>query len=174
MQISNIQMDPWVLRQLRGRVLEDLLDHIPKNYFESEKDKFQYDSTFIGSKSLSYEMRWGYLAGELGRQLYFHSDSVLSARQISASEVLMHLGILAAVEASRNACEQLSKKANDLNVADGNSTVVAAQMRTEHIPTLQLNLLGGVRQYLLHLTSEEAKPFTSIIQNTPLAPIHLF
>ena len=174
MKIPNQKMDHWVLRQLRGRVLSDLSEFVPDGYFDTEKEKFPVHADIEGARMLSNEMRWGYLAGKLGQKLQFHTTMLMTARQVSASEVLMHLGALAAVEAQQKVTEKLSKKAQMLNVPDGNSTAVAEQMKKEHIPQFQLNLLAGLQQYLLYLSPEEAKPFMSIVQNTPLAPIHLF
>jgi hypothetical protein len=168
------KLDKWILKQLRGLVLTDVRDFIPEGYFDGARDLFPINEGIEGGAQSSFEMRWGYLAGTLGRKMYFHSSEIMSARQISAFEVLMHLGILASLEASRQMCDRISRTASSLNAPDGNSGSVAKQMEQEHLPTLRQNLLDGLKQYMLHLSDNEAKPFLSLIQNAPLAPIHLF
>jgi len=168
------QLDQWILKQLRGLVLTDIREFIPEGYFHGAQDLFPVNESIEGAAQLSFEMRWGYLAGTLGRKMHFDSSEIMSARQVAAFEVLMHLGFLASVEASKKMCDSISRKAASLNVLDGNSGAVATQMAQEHLPTARLNLLEGLKQYILHLSDNEAKPFLSLIQNPPLAPIHLF
>ena len=169
---SYVKPDWWILKQLRGQVISDLKDIIPSDYFDNAEVTLALDSRIKDSKHLSFELGWGSLAATIGRKLLFHSTTPMSARQISASEVLMHLGLLAASEAQRNTCERLSQAAIENNIADGNSTSVERQLREEIVPAFEINLTDGLKQYLLHLTEEEAKPFSSLIQNRPTAPIH--
>jgi hypothetical protein len=168
-------LDAWILRQLRGQVLSDLRQYIPEGYFNSAPDRLKIeDIEGSSSNHLSFELGWGYLAGTLGRQLYFESTIIMSAREVAASEMLMHLAALAASEAQRQSCDRLGKAANKRNVSDGNASVVSKQIKDEIIPQLELNLIHGLKQYLLHLTLDEGRPFKSLIQNSPVAPIHIF
>lgn len=168
------RLDEWILKQLRGLVLADVRDFIPEGYFDSGQELFPVNEKIEGAAQLSFEMRWGYLAGTLAKRMYFHSSEMMSARQVAAFEVLMHLGLLASTEAAKQICDRISQAATSNNVPDGNSGSVAEQMEQEHLPTLRLNLLEGLKQYMLHLSDSESKPFLSLIQSTPLAPIHLF
>ncbi len=38
-------MDWWIVKQLRAKVLEDLHEFIPENYFETEAEKFKLDKS---------------------------------------------------------------------------------------------------------------------------------
>jgi hypothetical protein len=91
----------------------------------------------------------------------------MSARQVSASEVLMMLGILAASEASQGASMQLSIDAKAAGVSDGNAGVVAAQLRDQHIPTSTNNVRGALKQYLRYLTPLEKEPFLPLLDTVP-------
>lgn len=161
-------MDPWILKQLRGRVISDLGNLIPQGHFNTEVPWAVLNKGFENSKYLSYELKWGYLAGTLGQELYFRPTELMSARQVSAAEMLMHLGLLAAMEASHASCSKLAEMANALGVPDGNSKVVSKQMHSEGLPLLRKNVLGGLQQYLKHLSKDEAAPFSSLLQTTEI------
>ena len=92
-------MDWWIVKQLRATILTDLHDFIPKNYFEREADRFKLHNGLKNSAHYSREFRWGYLASKLGKRLFFESTIIMSAKQVSASELLMNLGLLAIAEA---------------------------------------------------------------------------
>ena len=156
-------MDWWIVKQLRARVLEDLHDFIPQNYFETEVEKFKIDNSIKNSTHYSSEMRWGYLAGKLGQKLFFNSNVIMSARQTSASEVLMNLGMLAAAEAAKGSAKQLSKYAEEVGVPDGNAGNVSEQIEEQQIPTLSNNVIGALEQYLRYFTPLEAEPFTPLL-----------
>ena len=156
-------MDWWILKQLRAMILTDLRDFVPQGYFESEVEKFKLDDSITGADHFSHELRWGYLAGDLGRKLFFKSTAIMSARQVSASEMLMNLGMLAGAEAAQGSATQLSKDAEEKGVSDGNAGVVAVQLRDEHIPTLSNNIRGALKQYLRYLTPFEAEPFLPLL-----------
>lgn len=94
-------MDWWIVRQLRAMILTDLRDFVPQDYFEGEVDKLKFDSRITGADHFSHEIKWGYLAGNLGRKLFFKSTANMSARQVSESEVQMNLGLLVSAEAAR-------------------------------------------------------------------------
>jgi hypothetical protein len=118
-------MDRWIFKQLRAQVLGDLQGYIEVGYFDENLEQFKLLDTIKSHKYLSSELHWGYQAGKLVNKLHFWSNKELSPRQISASEVLMNLGMLASAEAAYAACEYLSNKANELKVYDGNAGFVA-------------------------------------------------
>lgn len=108
------------------------------------------------------------MAVELGKKLYFQPPAGLTARQISASELLMNLGLLAAAESMLSASEQLSNRAAALDISDGNSSNVASQLKNSHVPTFKNNISGAFEQYIHHLTYEEAKPYMSLLDDSKL------
>jgi hypothetical protein len=156
-------MDSWILKQLRALILSDLKDHIPKDYFDEKIENLPLNDTFKSHEYLSYEKKWGCLVGKLGQKLYFQPPLGISPRQVAASEILMNLGMLAATEASLSATEQIYERAKEKEISDGNAGVVAAQLKNEHIPIFQDNVRGGLKQYIHHLTPEEAKPYISLL-----------
>lgn len=162
-RIMQSAMDSWILRQLRALVLNDLKDFIPIGYFESEAENLKLNNSSMDGKYLSIELQWGKLATELGHKLYYHTPTGLTARQVSASDLLMNLGMLAASEAILNASKQISNKALAYNIPDGNSGNVASQIQNDHIPTFEKNISGALEQYLKHLTYEESKPYISLL-----------
>ena len=110
-----------------------------------------------------FEMEWGQLAAKIGKKLYFEPLPDFTAQQISASELLMNLGLLACAETSLCATEQLVSKAALKGIPDGNSGNVANQIKTEKIPILQQNIIGALDQYLHHLPYNEIIPYISLI-----------
>jgi hypothetical protein len=154
-------MDSWVLQQLRVAVLSDLEEFIPKNYFETEE--IQLHDSLKGKDLLSFEITWGILAAKLGTKLHSKPPKSFSARQVSACDILMNLGMLASSEASLNVTEQISSKALNNDVFDCNSGNVANQIKTEHIPIFHKNILGALEQYAYHLSFDEIKPYISLL-----------
>jgi len=152
-------------------LLEDLRDFIPDRYFDGEVDQFKLNDGIENSKYFSRELSWGYLAGTLGQRLFFDSTTVMSARQVSACEVLMNLGMLASAEASHGISAQLSKKAKNVGISDGNAGLVAEQLQNEGIPTLSKNVVGALEQYVKYLKPHEAKPFLSLLSARPAIAI---
>lgn len=158
-------MDWWIVKQLRATILTDLHDFIPKNYFEREADRLKLHNGLKNSAHYSREFRWGYLASKLGKRLFFESTIIMSAKQVSASELLMNLGLLAIAEAIKGSTSQLSNNAKIKDVPDGNAGEVARQMEEQHIPTFIDNTRGALEQYLRYLTPLEAKPFLSLLES---------
>lgn len=152
-------MDWWIVKQLRAMILTDLRDFVPHGYFESKAEKFKLHHGIKNSDHFSRELRWGYLAGRLGKRLFFESTAIMSARQVSASELLMNLGMLAGAEAAQGITTQLSKDAEAKGVSDGNAGAVAEQLGHQHIPTLSNNVMCALEQYLRYLTPRETEPF---------------
>lgn len=163
-------MDWWIVKQLRAMILMDLRDFVPQGYFESEVEKFKLHDGIKNSDYFSHEVRWGYLAGRLGQKLFFKSTDIMSARQVSASEMLMNLGMLASAEAAQGATTQLSIDAEAAGVSDGNAGAVAEQLRDQHIPTFTNNVRGALKQYLRYLTPLEKEPFLPLLDSVPDLP----
>lgn len=159
-------MNSWVLKQLRALVLTDLKGYIPENYFDENPELLKFNDSFASSEYLSFELRWGQLAAELGRKLYFRPPASLSARQMSACELLMMLGLLAVAESMLSAAGQLSSKAAANNVPDCNAGNMTSQLKRFHVPTLKNNVSGAFEQYMHHLTHEEAKPYISLLKDS--------
>jgi hypothetical protein len=170
-KISDRVLDYWIIKQLRGAVLSDLDQFIEPGYFDAEKEKFILSDQINNGKYLSAEIRWGYLAAKLGKQPYFESTTKMSARQVAASEVLMHLGMLASTAASMTVCTNLNIDAATLQVPGANAGEVAQQLRREHLPIFTKNLLQGLKQYLLHLSTQEAAPFVALLDNSAVISV---
>ncbi len=145
-------------------VLTDLREFVPEKYFSSAAEKFNFHEVIANADHWSSEMRWGYLAGELGRKLFFESTLIMTARQTSAAEVLMNLGLLAGAEAAQGITQQLAMHANTKGVSDGNAGAVAAQLRAEHIPIMTNNVRLSLKRYLSYLTPFEAGPFLPLLE----------
>lgn len=157
-------MNWWIVKQLRALVLTDLRDFIPPDYFESEADTFKLHNSLENSDHYSRELRWGYLATELGKRLFFESTIIISARQVSASELLMHIGLLAGFEAMQGATKKLSEKAQEKGIPDSNAGKVAEQLAKQQILTAKNNIKGALEQYLQYLIRLEAKPFLPLLE----------
>lgn len=145
-------MDWWIVKQLRAMILTDLRDFIPLGYFESEVDKFN-----------SRELTRGYLDNKLGKILFLESTAIMSPRQVSASDVLMNLGLLECAEAAQCIATQVSKAVEKTGISDSNTRTLANQFGDQHIPTFQDNVVGALQQYLRYLTPTEAAPFLPLL-----------
>lgn len=152
-------------------LLEDLRDFVPDGYFEGDVEKFKLNDGIENSKHFSSELRWGYLAGTLGQKLFFDSYTVMSARQVSACEVLMNLGMLAGAEAAHGVTEGLSKRAKNVGISDDNAGIVVEQLQNDTIPSLSNNVVGALEQYVKYLKPDEAKPFLSLLSARPAIAI---
>lgn len=130
-------MDWWVVKQLRAMVLTDLKDFVPAGYFENPPKNFKLHSAIPNARHFSQELAWGHLAGDLGRRLFFESMTIMSARQVSACEVLMNLGMLASAEASQSVTNHLSIAANEKGVPDGNAGASRTSSRKNMSPSLR-------------------------------------
>jgi hypothetical protein len=155
-------MDWWILKQLRAMVLSDLREFIPQGYFESEVEKFKLHDSIENAKHLSHEQRWGYLAGKLGHELFFRSTAIMSARQVSASEVLMNLGLLAFSEARHGSLLKISQTAKAVGIPDGNAETVL-KLEYTHRSTLSDNAKSSLEQYLRYLPPLEKEPFLQLL-----------
>ena len=116
------------------------------------------------SKHYNSELKWGSLAGKLGRDLVFDQPYGLTARQVSASDLLMNLGLQACAETAQKVTEYLSKQAQEKNTPDGNAGIIAKQLENEQLPVFFDNTIESLKQYLLYLNSEEKTPFLSLLK----------
>ncbi|PTN13178.1 hypothetical protein C8R11_101162 [Nitrosomonas aestuarii] len=146
-------------------VLSDLREHIPDEYFESETERFNLNESFDKRGFLSKELRWGYLAGDLGRRLCFSNEILMSAKQKSAAEVLMNLGMYVAAKAAHEACDKIQKLVAEKEADEGNAGEVARQLQTKQLPVLEKNVTGSLKQYIRYLSNEEAKPFVPLLSD---------
>lgn len=161
-------MNWWIQKQLRAILLTDLRPLIPEGYFESQVDTLTFNKTIDVSGHLSDEIRWGYLAGTLGKQLFFSNIIQMSARQKSASDVLMNLGMYVGAYTTQQSCNKLTELADKQGASDGNAKKVALQIHNEQLPVLERNVNGALAQYLRHLSKEEASPFIPLLNRNQL------
>lgn len=166
-----VSMNGWVVKQLRAKIIEDLREFVEDGYFDGELEKFKLNVGIENSGHYSHELRWGYLASKLGTGLFFHSDAIMTARQVAAAEVLMNLGMLAGAEAFYGIAMPLSQRAKAAGVSDENAGVAAEQCRNEVIPSLSDNVVGALEQYLRYLAPSEANPFVSLLTLQALPPL---
>jgi hypothetical protein len=159
-------MDWWVVKQLRAMVLSDLQTFVPAGYFENCDQNLTLNDGFENSKYLSAELRWGYLAGRLGLRLVYEPTSFMSARQVSASELLIHLGMLACSQSQETAATQLSLQRSANGATDENMVAASEQLRS-NITTCLNNVHGALKQYFHYLTPFEAAPFVSLLASEP-------
>jgi len=147
-------------------VLTDLKEVIPEGYFGGMTEKFRIDDSIKGAKHFSYELRWGYLAGVIGKKFFFESETIMSPRQVAACDVLMNLGMLVAAEAAQGSTEALAEYAKVKGVTGGNAQEIATQLSEEQIPVLTQNVVGALEQYLSYLDPSEAKPFLPLLNES--------
>jgi hypothetical protein len=153
----------WTQKQLRSMLMTDLSNLIPVGYFESKTDTFALNAAIANSGHISNEMRWGYLAGTLGKKLFFDNAIQMTARQKSAAEVLMNLGMYVSVTAAQQSCNALTELADKKGLPDGNAKEVSLQIQNQQLPVLTDNVNASLTQYLLHFSKEEAEPFSSLL-----------
>ena len=165
-------MDWWIVKQLRAMILTDLRDFVPQGYFESEAETFAFHDGIENSVHFNREYRWGNLAARLGKNLFFGSTANMSARQVSASDVLMNLGTLAVAEVVKAVSAQLSSKvAEVMGVSDGNAGTVAEPLGDNGMAILTNNVSEALKRYLRYLTPFEAGPFLPLLG--PVAASHV-
>ncbi|WP_269532007.1 hypothetical protein [Chitinimonas sp. BJYL2] len=162
-EVKEHDLDWWVLKQLKAQVEHDLVRLIPDGYFEQSVKELEFNESIGNSEHFSREMKWGYLAGVLGKKLFFESSRGLSPRELSASEMLMHLGMYTSAECMEAISRQIAEKAQSLGVPDGNSSVVADQLKANHLVVLRDNITGALTQYLKHLSDTERNPYMSLL-----------
>lgn len=161
----------WVEEQLKAALLTDLKDLVPEGYFDKQENQLNLNSYVDKSGHLSKQLSWGYAAGRLGQRIFFKNKEIISPRQLSAAEVLMHLGMLVSARAMQEASSNVKEQAEALHVQDGNSGKVSMQLKEEHIPQFEMNLNGGLLQYLKHLSKDEALPYISLLDDDGLAEL---
>ena len=164
----------WLIKTLRSQVLSDLRKHIPDNYFSNIDERLRINTASRSAKHFDSEMQWGYKAATLGKKLFFDDSIIMTAREKSASEILMHLGMLATAEVFQKMTEEIAEKANEIGCDDGNASVVSKQVKSSHIPTFQDNLTAGLDRYLKHLNEGERAPFLVLLPQERASKIQKF
>ncbi len=155
------KLDQWIVFQLRHQVLKDLEGVVPEGYF-GQKTISDYAAQGPEAQHLNYEMQWGHNAGSLGRTLTFYTPIGLSARQASASELLMNLGLLAATQAALGISQHLDQLSKQRGTSIENPNLA---LLPGHISVLESNLTQTLRQYLNYLPPNEQLPFRSLLQS---------
>ena len=156
-------MDWWALKQLRAQLLTDLAHYVPAEYFFGHCGIAQLNASIDKTGYISRELKWGYLAADLGKRIFYEPPANISARQIAASEVLMHVGMLVSAEAARQACRNLCKLSSDKEIGCRGSDLVEAQLQFEHIPVFCENTKKALNQYLKYMSKMEATPYIHLI-----------
>jgi hypothetical protein len=156
-------MDWWALKQLRAHLLSDLAGYIPAEYFSAECKIAQLNANIDKTGNISSELKWGCLATTIGKRIFYEPPANISARQIAASEVLMHVGMLVSAEAAHQACIRLRELSGGKEVDHHGSGLVEAQLQFEHIPVFCENIKKALCQYLKHLSRTEVLPYIHLI-----------
>lgn len=166
-------MDWWILKQLRGFVMADLRAFIDPIDFTRSHDNLDFSPTIPNHEHFSLEIQWAYAAGTTGKALFFKPDFSMNARQISASEVLMNLGLLTCAETMHAVLTQISGESLKMAVPIDNAENVLKQLESEHIPVFLNNLRGALTQYFFYLSKEEMAPFDSLLKtNTSVCSVN--
>jgi len=156
-------LDLWIVSQLRAQVLTDLESFIPDNYFE-QKPLAVYAPGDPSTKHLNYEIQWGHNAGTLGKKLTFETPVGLTARQVSASEVLMNLGLLAGAQSAYGIFKHADQRATEKGGCIVNPNLTQLP---QTISVLENNLTQALRQYLNYLPPNEQGPFLPLLHSSP-------
>lgn len=152
-------------------ILTDLGDFVPRDYFENNVEKLKLSEEIKNAAHFNRELKWGHLAATLGMKLISDPPATMTARQVSATDVLWNLGMLAATEVQQTVLKQLSKDATEKEISDGNAGERANQLENEHLPTLLDNVRGALEQYFHCLTPFEKEPFLSLFNLTSTSQI---
>jgi hypothetical protein len=157
--------DWWAINQLRALVVSDLLNFVPAGHFDHTEADFSFSVAIESHKHFSRELKWAQSAVALGRKLFFENSFGLSARQVSASEILMHWGLLASAETMQKVASQVSTEARNAGMGDRNTGAISEQLQAAHVPTFRKNLEGGLAQYFLYLDTMEKAPLVALLRS---------
>jgi hypothetical protein len=161
---KEISMNWWVIKQLRAFVMADLSGFIQPIEFEQAPASLKLSPQIPNHNHFSQELRWGHAAATLGKKLFFTPPHGMTARQISASDVMMNMGLLASAEAMHRVLTQVCNDAAKAHVSAGNAGDIQKQLEREHIPVFLDNLRGALSQYFHYLTEQEKAPFASLLE----------
>lgn len=163
-------MEWWVINQLRAKVVWDLKEFIPHDYFESNRDDFKINAPLKGIDHLSEELRWGWLAGKIGNELSHKSNKIMSPRQKAASDLLLDLGNLASATARHEIMLLFAKFAADKGVEIPGARICTEDIKEKWLPAFKNNYLVTLKQYSNYLDEMELKPFLELLiaVNNPL------
>jgi hypothetical protein len=165
LKIVRKKMDWWIIKQLRAHVMSDIRELIEPGSFQDSPRSFQLHPNIPNYQYFSQELNWAKNAASVGKKLFFNPSLDMSARQISASDVLMNLGLLTSAKAMHGMLTQLCDDAINAGKDVGNSNEVRQQLESEHLPVFEENTRGALNQYLLHLTDAEKAPFISLTRS---------
>ncbi|AKH38223.1 MULTISPECIES: hypothetical protein [Nitrosomonas] len=143
------------LIKLRAQVLCDIKEFIPEGYFTKKKSINLLDGWARGVRSTKerivtiksepeIQKTWGDYALEVGNELFYNLQAtILTPRQLAASELLMYLGFhFLALEGGSEPCiDQAVNKLHD-----------------------------SITKYFDHLKEEEAKPFLPLLSDEQKQP----
>lgn len=160
---KEISMNWWVIKQLRAFVMTDLNGFIPPIEFEQAPASLKLSPQIPNHKHFSQELQWAHAATNFGKKLFFSPPQGMTARQISASDVIMNMGLLASAEAMHGVLTQVCNDAAKAHASAGNAGDVRKQLEREHIPIFLDNLRGALSQYFHYLTELEKSPFVSLL-----------
>ncbi|GJJ01597.1 hypothetical protein RugamoR64_21350 [Duganella rhizosphaerae] len=158
-------MDWWILKQLRVQVAADLGQYLDRVEFDKVSAQLTISNVMPNHEHFTRELKWGKSATVCGKRLFYDPVAGMTARQLSASEVLMHLGLLTSAQAQHDMLKQIANAAKDKR-ATGNADEVRDQLAREHIPTFLENLRGALVQYLKHLADLESAPFADLVKES--------
>jgi hypothetical protein len=157
-------MDWWTIKQLRAFVISDISEFINPIEFEKIPDEHKIRSNVPNYQHFTQELHWAKFAATTGKHLFFSPTLGMSARQISASDVLMNMGLLTSAETMYKMLTQLCNDAAKARRSAGNSRDIRDQLKREHIPVFQENMRGALSQYFLYLTDVEKAPFVQLLK----------
>jgi len=162
-------MDWWILKQLRAFVLNDVREFFDETEFKDVPVNLTLPPQITNHQHFSRELQWAHAASRIGKRLFFSPPIAMTARQISASDVLMNLGLLTGAQTMHGVLKQICNDAAKRRVPAGNAGEVQKQLENEHIPIFLENLTGALSQYFHHLTEAEKAPFSILL--VPSAPM---
>lgn len=159
-------MDWWIVNQLRAFLLSDLSSYVHEEDFTNAPDSLNISSQFDNHEHFTRELKWAYSAGNIGRKLFFAPPLGMTARQISACDVLMNMGLLTAAHTMHSMLSRLCDKAAKAGVSSGNANDVKENLEREHIPVFSDNISQALKQYFLYLDENEKAPFKSLLNDS--------
>lgn len=159
-------MDEWILEQLKSSVLFDLKDLIEDNYFIINSPNLSFNETIDKTGLLSKKINWGQSAYNIGKNI-FYGDEIISPRQKSASELLMMISIYSSTRSSQMAAEKVQELQQG-NIKISNIDEVVKDFDENHIPITESNIRYSFKQYIRHLSANEAKPFFPLLNDKEL------
>lgn len=164
--MKDSNMDEWILEQLRSSVLFDLKDLIDDGCFVVNYHNISFNKTIDKTGLLSKKINLGHSDYQTGKCI-FYGDKIVSSRQKSASELLMMIGIYSSVRASQKATEKVQELQKG-NIEFSSIDEVVKDFDENKMPEVESNIRESFKQYIRHLSSNEAKPFFPLLNDKEL------